>query len=151
MILRKRKKEPPDSLLSILDLPFASSYLVDLAISLLISRSPFPAFPFPCPILDFALSSVSQFYQICSPPQPVVGVQSTTCWFRSRLSSATTLGNSYVQTLSRCCGLPGSTRGSSSAPLMVLILQFKGLRSAIVERSYQGWHIHSVSIALFCA
>ena len=121
---RKRKKEPPDPLLSIFDLPIASSYLVDLAMSLHISRFPFPAIPFPCPFLDFALSSVSKFYQICSPPQPVVGVQSTTRRFRSRLYSATILGNYCVQTLSGCCGLTGSTRGSSSAPLLVLTIQF---------------------------
>ena len=143
---RKRKKEPPDSLLPILDLPIASSYLADLAIASAKFQSPFPAFPFPCPLLDFALPSVFQCSQICSPPQPVDGVQSRNCWSRSRPSSATILGTSCVQTWSRCCG---SSRGRSSAPLMVLILKCKELRSAIVERRSQGWHICSVSIALF--
>uniref|UniRef100_A0A7C9CUJ7 Uncharacterized protein n=1 Tax=Opuntia streptacantha TaxID=393608 RepID=A0A7C9CUJ7_OPUST len=110
MNLRKRKKEPPDPWLSIFDFPIANSYLVDLAISLPISRAPFPAIPFPCPLLDFALFSVSKPFPIYSPPQPVVGLQFTT----------------------------RSTRGSASTPRMVLSPQFRGPRPGIVERSCQG-------------
>ena len=116
MNLRERKKEPPDLLLPLFDLPITSSFLVDLAMSLLIHRFPFPAIPFPCPFLDFALSSVSMFYQIGSPPQPVVGVQSTTRRFRSWPYSAMIRRNYWVQNLCGCGGLPGSTRPPGSFP-----------------------------------
>ena len=163
MNLRKRKKEPPDSLISILDLPFASSYLVDLALASPIFRYPFPAFPFPCPLPDFALSSVFRFYQICSPPQPVDGVQSKTCWSRSRLSPATILGTSGLRSAlverrypgwhirSPVDGVQIRTYWSRSRLSPATILGTSGLRSMIVERRHQGWHIRSVSLALFCA
>jgi len=79
---RARKKEPPDLLLPLFALPIASHLLDDLAIPLLLNRFPLPAILFPCPSLDFSLSSVASFYQFGSPPQ-VLGV---------------------------CGGIPGSTR-----------------------------------------
>ena len=107
---RERKKEPPDLLLPLFDLPIASNLLDDLAMPLLLHRFPLPATPFPCPFLDFSLSSVSKFYQIGSPPQPVVGVPSTTRRFRSRPYSTMIRRNFWVQFLCGCGGLPGSTR-----------------------------------------
>jgi len=66
MKLRKRKKEPPDFLLPILDLLIDSSYLADLDIASPKLRSPFPAFHLPRPLLDSTWSSVFKRAQICS-------------------------------------------------------------------------------------
>jgi len=119
---RARKKEPPDPLFSLFDLPIPSSSLVDLAMSLLIHRLPCPDIPFPCPFLDFVLSSVSMFCQIGSPPQPIVGVQSTTRRFRSRPSSAALRRNYWAG----------------------------GPRAAIGGRCYQDWRISPISCASVC-
>ena len=90
MIPRKRKKEPPDLLLSIFDLPFDNDYLADLAIAAPNLRFSSPAFPSPRPVLVFAWSSVIQCAQICSfgilalrpsiehPFKP--SMQSLLCW-----------------------------------------------------------------------
>uniref|UniRef100_A0A7C8YR93 Uncharacterized protein n=1 Tax=Opuntia streptacantha TaxID=393608 RepID=A0A7C8YR93_OPUST len=141
---RESKKEPPDPLFSPFDLSIASSSIVDLAMSLHNPRVPFPAIPFPCLFLGLALSSVSSFYQIGSPPQPVVGVQSMTRRFRSRTFLATILGNYWVQDVSGCVGLPGSTRGISSGPLLVLSIHFRGPRSVMFERNCPGWQVRSI-------
>jgi len=162
MNLRKRKKKPPDSLLSILDLPFASSHLVDLALASPNFRSPFPTFPFPCPLLDSALSSVLRFNQICSPPQPVDGVQSKICWSRSRSSPTTILGTSGLRSAlverrfpgwhirSPVDGVQNRTYWSRSGLSPATILGTSGPGSAMVERCHQGWHIRSVSLECFC-
>uniref|UniRef100_A0A7C8YS23 Uncharacterized protein n=1 Tax=Opuntia streptacantha TaxID=393608 RepID=A0A7C8YS23_OPUST len=142
---RESKKEPPDPLFSPFDLSIASSSIVDLAMSLHNPRVPFPAIPFPCLFLGLALSSVSSFYQIGSPPQPVVGVQSMTRRFRSRTFLATILGNYWVQDVSGCVGLPGSTRGISSGPLLVLSIHFRGPRSVMFERNCPGWQVRSLA------
>ena len=118
---RERKKEPPDPLLSFFDLPITSSFLVDLAMSLLMHRFPFPAIPFPCSLLDLTLPSETRCYQIDSR------VQSTTRRFRSQPESATILEIFWVPNLTGCCGLLGSTRWQ--------------------VRCCQDWRIGSVSCA----
>ena len=149
---RESKKEPPDLLLPLFDLPLTSRFLVDLAMSLLIHRFSFPTIPFPCPFLDFDLSSVSMFYQIGSPPQSVVGIQSTTRRFRSRPYSATIRRNYWVHNLCGCGGLPGSTRppGGRLAFIAGQNFQAGGPRSAIGGRCCQDWCICSESCASVC-
>uniref|UniRef100_A0A7C9DHX7 Uncharacterized protein n=1 Tax=Opuntia streptacantha TaxID=393608 RepID=A0A7C9DHX7_OPUST len=107
---RARKKEPPDLLFPLFALPIASHLLNDLALLLLLNRFPLPAIPFPCPFLDFSLSSVTSFYQIGSPPQLVVGIPSTTRRFRSRPYSTMNRRIFWTQVLGGCGGFPGSTR-----------------------------------------
>ena len=141
---RESKKEPPDPLFSVFDLPIASSSLVDLAMSLQIHRFPFPASFSPCPFLDFALSSVHSLFQIDYPLQPVVGVQCMTRRFRSRTLSATFLGYHWVQNVSGCVGLLGFTRGISSGPLPVLSIHIRGTRSVLFERNCPGWQVRSI-------
>ena len=107
---RARKKEPPDLLLS-LPAPLTTSNLLDaLAKLLLLNRFPLPAFPCPCPCLDFSLTSVPQLCQIGAPPQSVVGTPSTTRRFRSRPYSTLIRRTFWMQVLDGCGGLPGSTR-----------------------------------------
>uniref|UniRef100_A0A7C9AM88 Uncharacterized protein n=1 Tax=Opuntia streptacantha TaxID=393608 RepID=A0A7C9AM88_OPUST len=140
---RESKKEPPDPLFSLLDLPIARNYIVNLAMSLHTPRFPFKASPFPCPFLDLALSSVSVFYQIGSPLQPVVGDQSMIRRFRSRICSAMILGSYREPNVSGCCGLPVSIRGSSYVLLLVLSIHFRGPSSVMFERNYPGWQVRS--------
>jgi len=136
---RVRKKKPPDPLLSSFDLQITSSFLVDLAMSLLMHRFPFPAIPFPCPLLDPTLPSETRFYQIDSR------VQSTTRRFRSQSESATILDIFWVPNLSGCCGLLGSTHGISSVPLLMLFLHVRGPGSVMFERTCPGWQVRSIA------
>jgi len=54
------------------------------------------------------------------------------------------LGNYSVQILCGCCGLIGSIRGNPSTSILSLPPQFRGPRSAIVERSCSDWQVRSI-------
>ena len=140
-----RKKKPPDPLLSSFDLSITSNLLVDLAMSLLLHRVPFPAIPFPWPLLDPTLLSATRFYQIDSR------VQSTTRRFWSQSESATILDIFWVPNLSGYCDeTSGSNPGRVSASQLGSAILILGPRSAIAERRCHDWKTYSVSLRLGC-
>uniref|UniRef100_A0A7C8Z9P0 Uncharacterized protein n=1 Tax=Opuntia streptacantha TaxID=393608 RepID=A0A7C8Z9P0_OPUST len=98
MIPRKKRKKPPDLLLSSSESPFASRSLVDLVFSGLSSRMRFRLIIFPCFLFDYDAAAESAPTLGCSPNQPIGGVHQKVDWDKLPLPPSSDLGCLLV-----CC------------------------------------------------